>query len=71
MLTISTLKFGIPYFATFPSHPKSVQLLHILRRGGPALKRSQVYPLRYGRKFQELHCKWVVPRLAIIKAMMA
>lgn len=28
-------------------------------RGGPALKRSQVYPRRYGRKFQELHCKWV------------
>ena len=32
----------------------------ILRRGGPQLKQSQVYPKKYGRRFEELHCSWVV-----------
>lgn len=43
--------------------------LLVPRRGGPALKRSQVYPLRYGRKFQKLHCDWVAPRLWYILGM--
>lgn len=37
----------------------------LLRRGGSQLKESQVYPVEYGRKFHQLHCEWVAPRLPI------
>ena len=32
-----------------------------LRRGGPGLKESQVYPRGYGRQVRQLHCKHVAP----------
>ena len=35
-------------------------VLSLLRKGGPQLKVSQIYPKGYGKQFQKLHSEWKV-----------
>lgn len=36
-----------------------------MRRGGPQLRESQVYPRGYGRQVHKIHCEHVVSELKV------
>ena len=55
------IQFICPSILKQEFRSKLSSIKHSPRQGGKHMKKSAIYPLKYGRKVRDLHQKWVVP----------